>query len=159
MGTTCRYSAWVSTLSDLDGARVTQRLAAPLLIRSASAEPDGADAGSRTTTAASALTCNGGAGAAAKSDQAGGEKVFLRSGFDRRLLAIIAEVQHWSKFDGKFIVPFFASDLANSHADSMRVLRQHVLGEQCLRGDLHVSAISSASITIYVYIFMYTCMT
>jgi len=40
---------------------------------------------------------------------------------------MLAEVHGWEKFDGKFLVPFYAADLVSSQFEGLRVLRQYTL--------------------------------
>ena len=51
----------------------------------------------------------------------------LEVNFDPELLELLQEVHYWDKFQGKFLVPFWASDLSNSLAESLRVLRDMVM--------------------------------
>ena len=52
---------------------------------------------------------------------------FLESNFDRDLVRLFAEVNGWDKFQGKFLVPFYAADLVANQKDRLRVVREYVL--------------------------------
>jgi hypothetical protein len=43
------------------------------------------------------------------------------------LLSLFAEVHCWDKFQGKFLVPFYAADIVASQKDRLRIVREHVI--------------------------------
>lgn len=121
-----KFGEWISTLHDLDGNRVAERLAGPLWVRAGStdaAEEERVEAAAASKAAGARAVAAGGAGAG----QIKGGGPFLKSGFDKRLLALIAEADGWRTFGSKFLVPHYAAELAYTHGETLRTLRAAVL--------------------------------
>jgi dynein heavy chain len=114
-----RYSEWMSEIADLDPQKVVDLLTTPVLARTASVTSSLEPSASEDKTKPG-KTARG----KATSTQA---MPFLRSNFDKRLLAVLSEVHGWEKFEGKFLIPFYASDLLHTHGENLRVLRRYVL--------------------------------
>jgi len=119
-----KYSEWMRTLGDVDQTKVTERLASPLFARTHSQDPEAQHSAVVKSTVPGSPTK---ATSSAPANPGAGEPKFLASNFDGKVLAMLTEVQTWERFEGKFSIPFYASDLAHSHADSLRVLRQLVV--------------------------------
>ena len=43
------------------------------------------------------------------------------------LLSLFAEVHCWDKFQGKFMVPFYAADIVSAQKDRLRIVREYVM--------------------------------
>ena len=123
-----RYAQWMAEIVDLDPTKVADRLATPLLSRCNSPvgtgdEPSATSASATSTSSAMKQQSSGRRGG-----KGGGSKTqYLRSNFDRQLLSLLEEVHGWEKFEGKFLIPFYAADLLHSNGEPLRILRRYVL--------------------------------
>ena len=106
-----RFAAWISSLAGLDANNVSACLSTPLLVRCSIVE---AMAGPSITPS---VTC-----ATRPHLHATHALLCIRSGFDPRLLGLIAEVAAWTSpaLEGKFNVPAFATELIASHGEGLR---------------------------------------
>jgi hypothetical protein len=103
-------------------------LAAAPGVASAAAGPASPAADSKSPTAGVATATR----AAAATPAAAGPNTaapFLKVNFNQRLLLLLAEAHYWSlsSLEGKFLVPFFAAELAAQQGEQLRVLRQYAL--------------------------------
>ena len=94
-----QHSAWNAEFQEAEPQALHQRLNNPLLVRAAG-DPTMVQRGK------------------------GG---LLESNFDKTLLRLFAEVHYWNKFEGKFLVPFYAQDLYNNQRETLRILRENVM--------------------------------
>ena len=122
-----KFTEWMSTISDLDANRVSERLAVPLWARAGSL--DAVEEERAEQAQAAKVAARGGPGAAgvASAVQIKGGGPYLKSNFDKRLLALTAEANVWSTFGSKFLVPHFAAEVALVQGETLRMLRATVL--------------------------------
>ena len=112
-----KYSEWMRTLSGLDHGSLMAQLAQPLFARSATlvaTPPPVAAVGKDGKPVKVAVVA----------DTA---LPYLSCSFAVRLGTMLSEIAHWERFDGKFLIPYFAADIAHEFTEPMRVLRMHVL--------------------------------
>lgn len=126
-----RYSEWMRTLNDLDAVKLTERLAISLFTRASSMVAPVSSAASSSKDGKDKASSSSKEGKQASDskhhhhDDAPAK--YLASNFDHAVLSLLTEVACWERFEGKFLIPFFATDLAHEHTDPLRILRQHVL--------------------------------
>ena len=122
-----QYALWMSSLHGTDQAVLGKRLSSALLRRV-----------SEEDVVANESKGPGGGAAAGGEEGAGDDFVaarvvaktasgLLESNFDEGIAEMLAEVHYWEKFQGKFLVPFYASDLATNLADGLRTLQDMVM--------------------------------
>ena len=117
-----RFAEWTASIAGLDQNKIGERLAIPLLARCSNPEAVGKAGGAGALSSSTAVITKPKHGTHLTASLP-----FLRSNFDAGLAALLEEVAAWEQFSGKYVVPFFASELSSGSGEALRVLRAHVL--------------------------------
>ncbi|RYY37750.1 hypothetical protein EON62_00900, partial [archaeon] len=139
-----RYSEWMAYIADIDQVKIVEYLQTPLLARCASPVPS-----LEASESAAALASTAKPGAARARGAANAPPPpYIRSNFDKRMLSVLSEVHYWEKFEGKFLIPFYTSDLLHAHGENLRILREYVL-QTCHEYNTIISSLDDVEMRLF----------